>query len=251
MVSWAPMRGSGGWWFAGGTGDALSDAGELPLAYERAERREVFAGGGAGGEEELLRHVEEGRRAGTLVVRAHFGEEAAVEEGADQGVGVDAAYLGDRAERQGTVVEGAGEDLVGGTGERRWARLLAEALDRRGAGRVRKEKVAARDVPQNDAGVLGRVAPRQGGEGGAYLLLEETGGGAEGLGADRARAREEDGLDQVRGLRADRAHAPGSRVRGPKGSGWESLKRPSWASESAAAKATALFRRSISLTSSS
>ena len=80
-------------------------------------------------------------------------------------------------------------------------------------------------------------------------LLGETGGRAEGLGADRARAREEDGLDQVRSLRADRAHAPGSRVRGPRGSGWESLRLPSWASESAAAKATALFRRSMSLTS--
>src|SRR5918998_5950649 len=157
------MRGSRGWWFAGGPGDALSDAGELPLAYERAERREVFAGGGAGGEEEVLRHVEEGRRAGTLVVRAHLGEEAAVEEGTDHGVGVDAAYLGDRAARQGSVVEGAGENLVGGAGERRRARLLAEALDRGGAGGVRKEQVAARHVAQNDAGVLGRVAPRQGG----------------------------------------------------------------------------------------
>ena len=62
-------------------------------------------------------------------VGAHLGEEAAVEEVANHGVGFHAAHPGDRTSRQGAVVEGAGEHLVGGTGERGGARLLAETLD--------------------------------------------------------------------------------------------------------------------------
>src|SRR3712207_7758564 len=46
---------------------------------------------------------------------------------------------------------------------------------------------------------------------------------------DRACAGEEDGFDQLRGVWG--AHGPGSRVRGPRGSAWESLRWPSWASE--------------------
>ena len=45
------------------------------------------------------------------------------------------------------------------------------------------------------------------------------------------------------------AQPDGSRIRGPRGSVWASVRLPSWASESAAANATALFMRSISLVS--
>jgi hypothetical protein len=65
---------------------ALADAGQLLLPEEGFERWKVLAGGGAGGHEELLGHVEERRGAGALAICSDLGEQAAVDQVAHDGV---------------------------------------------------------------------------------------------------------------------------------------------------------------------
>src|ERR671917_1976802 len=180
------VRGPG---LAGLLGEALPHAGELLLADERVKGREVLTGGGTGDDEELVGHVEESRGTGMNAVGVHLGEEATVEKVTDHGVGVDAAHLGYRTARQGAVVEVAREHLVSGTGERRGACLLAETLDGGGADGICREQVAARHVAQHDARVFGREALSEVGEGQAYLLLGEAGGGAQSVESEWTRAR--------------------------------------------------------------
>ena len=122
----------------GRRGQAFVHAGELFGGDERAEGREVVRGGAARGSQELVRDAEEGGRARGFVVRAYFGEEAAFQEVPYHGVGIHAAHAGDGAARQRAEVERAGQDLVGRVRERRRTGLLAEALHRAGATRIRR-----------------------------------------------------------------------------------------------------------------
>jgi hypothetical protein len=59
---------------------------------------------GAGGEEKVFGHVEQGGRTGAILVPASLGEQVAVDEGTDHRVGVHAAGGADAGARQGTQI---------------------------------------------------------------------------------------------------------------------------------------------------